>query len=95
MLLPRIERESREVGSRLRAVILTVLRCVFICISTPAGRVSNACNSLHLVRDAPVIVPWITEPFLSSTVTVSLLSFIRNLRERKRCLNEHTSMVNR
>jgi len=31
-----MERVSRVVGSRLRAVILTVLRCVFICISTPA-----------------------------------------------------------
>lgn len=28
---------------------------------------------------APVIVPWITDPFFSSTVTVSLLSFIKNL----------------
>ena len=36
-----MERESREVGSRLRAVILTVLRCVFICMSTPATSVSR------------------------------------------------------
>lgn len=35
MLFPRIESESSEVGSRLRAVILTVLRWVFICMSTP------------------------------------------------------------
>jgi len=30
-----MESESREVGSRLRIVILTVFRCVFICMSTP------------------------------------------------------------
>jgi hypothetical protein len=30
-------------------------------------------------RDAQVIVPWMTVPFLSSIVTVSLLSFIKNL----------------
>ena len=35
MLFPRMERESSEEGSRLRAVILTVLRWVFICMSTP------------------------------------------------------------
>ena len=27
----------------------------------------------------PVMVPWMVVPFLSSTVTVSLLSFMRNL----------------
>jgi hypothetical protein len=31
--------------------------------------------------DTPLIVPWTTEPFLSSIVTVSLLSFIKNLIE--------------
>lgn len=36
MLLPRMDNESSVVGSRLRAVILTVFRCVFICMSTPA-----------------------------------------------------------
>lgn len=35
MLLPLIERESSEEGSRFRAVIFTVLRWVFICMSTP------------------------------------------------------------
>lgn len=33
--------------------------------------------------NSPKTVPWMTVPFLSSTVTVSLLSFIRNLRGRK------------
>lgn len=32
--------------------------------------------------DAPVIVPCTMDPFLSSTVTVSLLSFIKNLVEK-------------
>ena len=35
ILFPRMDRLSSDVGSRLRAVILTVLRCVFICMSTP------------------------------------------------------------
>jgi len=65
MLLPRMDKVSSACGSRLRAVILTVLRCVFICMSTP------------------VIVPWTTEPFFSSMVTVSLFSFIKNLPENK------------
>lgn len=30
--------------------------------------------------NAPVIVPWTTDPFLSSIVTVSLFNFIKNLR---------------
>lgn len=34
-LLPRMDKESRETGSRFRVVILTVFKCVFICISTP------------------------------------------------------------
>lgn len=37
MLLPLIERESSEEGSRFRAVIFTVLRWVFICMSTPGS----------------------------------------------------------
>lgn len=78
MLLPRMDRESREAGSRLRAVILTVLRWVFICMSTPGIRVSNEAGRAGRIR-GPVMVPWTTEPFLSSMVTVSLFSFIKNL----------------
>ena len=86
-----MESESSEVGSRFRAVILTVLRWVFICMSTPMGSMSDGCKPLQTIGNEPVIVPWITEPFLSSTVTVSLLSFMRNLRVKGIC----TAMFNK
>jgi hypothetical protein len=35
MLFPRMDKESRVVGSRFLVVIFTVLRWVFICMSTP------------------------------------------------------------
>jgi hypothetical protein len=41
-------------------------------------KVSRECMG-ELRKDKQVIVPWMTVPFLSSTVTVSFESFIRNL----------------
>ena len=66
---------------------------MFIAISTPA---SNRPSSLQGVmpglgnckmrrHGVPVIVPCMTVPFLSSTCTVSLLSFIKNLQSNKDC----------
>lgn len=46
--------------------------------------------SVHLLEISPndpssqVMVPWMTVPFLSSIVTVSLLSFIKNLQQSAR-----------
>ena len=60
-------------------------------MSTPMGSISNGRESSKPIGDEPVIVPWITEPFLSSTVTVSLLSFMRNLRVKGIC----TAMFNK
>jgi hypothetical protein len=41
--------------------------------------VSNGYNRGESDGHLPVIVPWMTEPFFNSTVTVSLFSFMRNL----------------
>ena len=87
MLFPRIESESRDCGSRLRAVRRTVFRCVFICMSTPVvvtrvtlnQSVSPKRKNQIGFQTVPVMVPCTTEPFLSSIVTVSLFNFIRNL----------------
>ena len=49
---------------------LDFLRCVFICISTPAGAVSALCAGKMEKARIPVIVPCTTEPFLSSIVPV-------------------------
>jgi hypothetical protein len=101
-----MDRVSRETGSRLRMVSLTVLRWVFICWSTPEeggkegeedegsddpqiGRLRDLESIPWLLRsDSPVTVPCTMDPFLSSIVTLSLLSFIKNLqteREREEC----------
>ena len=61
MLLPRMDRESREAGSRLRAVILTVLRCVFIFMSTPT----------HTSRVSPSDYKFIVGIFHTSDGTVN------------------------
>lgn len=84
MLLPRIDKLSSDVGSRLRAVIFTVFRCVFICMSTPSSLhiMSNEAGT-SVEKNVPVIVPCTTDPFLSSTVTVSLFNFIKNLEENE------------
>ena len=88
MLFPRMESESSACGSRLRMVILTVFKCVFIFMSTPSDKTksdSEGVSELHSRNEksgresAPVMVPWTTLPFLSSIVTVSLFSFIRKL----------------
>ena len=62
-------------------VILTVFKCVFICGSTAVGygRQGLVIAGGERIGDAQVMVPWTTVPFLSSTVTVSLESFMRNL----------------
>jgi hypothetical protein len=48
------------------------------CACTRSARSHEAAGAC-----APVMVPWMMDPFLSSTVTVSLLSFMRNLRGRR------------
>lgn len=54
-----MESESRETGSRLRVVILTVLRYVFICMSTPivrgvSGRYEDVTKMTKRTSDSPV-----------------------------------------
>lgn len=53
-------------------VIFTLFKCVFMAISTPTDY-ANPSTFL------PVMVPLIIVPFFSSIVTVSVVSFIRNL----------------
>ena|SRR5712672_2902441 len=89
MLLPRMDNESRETGSRFRIVILTVFKCVFICMSTPekksVGYKWAVCMGSRNGRNAPVIVPCTTDPFFNSIVTVSLFNFIKNLKNGGGC----------
>lgn len=51
MLLPRMESESNDVGSRLRAVIFTVFKCVFICMSTPNSEMHSWAYNKTLSED--------------------------------------------
>jgi hypothetical protein len=77
---PRILIVSREIGSRPRVVILTVLRAVFIWGETDVI-VPWIMVPIMLVRR----LGWKKEcellgiPFFSSTVTVSFAHFIKNL----------------
>lgn len=74
MLLPRILKLSKSTGFFPFTVILTVFKCVFMLMSTPGQIVRKRCGQ-HI----PVIVPCTMVPFFSSIVTVSFVSFIKNL----------------
>lgn len=85
MLLPLMLKDSKLTGSLFFTVILTGFKCVFMLMSTPnASKTSDIRTTqkrktckIHLAL--PATVPWTTVPFFSSIVTVSLLSFIKNL----------------
>lgn len=82
MVLPRTESASSAMGSLPLNASLTPFKCVFMATSTPAGGekgpVSPPGNQRPRHGRLPVTVPWTTEPFFSSIVTDSLLSFIKN-----------------
>lgn len=73
MLLPLTLIESKETGFLPLIVILTAFKCVFMATSTPIRKPSDAAH-------APVMVPEMIVPFFNSMVTVSVESFIKNLR---------------
>ena len=73
MLLPLTLIESKETGFLPLIVILTAFKCVFMATSTPIRKPYDAAH-------APVIVPEMIVPFFNSMVTVSVESFIKNLR---------------
>ena len=89
MLLPRTLKASSVIGFLPLGISFTAFKCVFMAMSTPArgtiGQITRSWERQRMVGSsfAPVIVPWITLPFLSSICTVSFASFIKNLHARK------------
>lgn len=93
MLFPRMDIWSTLMGFFPFGTSFTVLRCVFMATSTPAGMGETssqhrrpaarpAHKQANMQRDSnpPAIVPYTTVPFLSSICTFSFESFIKNLQ---------------
>ena len=57
------------------------LRWSYDCVFPPLGVTFTFFRCVFIAMSTPVMVPATTVPFFNSTVTVSLLSFMRNLSE--------------
>ena len=80
--------ESNVTGFCPFTVIFTAFKWVFIDMSTPVcgedeGFSKKKKKWRHYTWHVPPTVPWTIVPFFNSIVTVSLLSFIKNLCEKK------------